>query len=158
MSATRDNGQFTYFLLFGAIAGMIGGVLMALFTMTATGTYLHMSFFTPLYAIAAPLIGQQPLLASLQGGAFYLALGPALLGLVVHLLWSAFWGIVFGLLARWLHLTGGVAIFGGLVYGILVMLVMSFIVVPIVGAPNLLDMVGLFSFILSNALFYGLPL
>jgi len=158
MPTTRDTGQFTYFLLFGAIAGIIGGVLMALFTMVATATYLHMGFFTPMYAIAAPLIGRQPLLTSLQGDTFYLALGPVLLGLAVHLLWSAFWGIVFGLLARWLHLTGGVAIFCGLVYGVLVMLVMSFIVVPIVGAPNLLDMVGLFSFILSNALFYGLPL
>ena len=87
-----------------------------------------------------------------------MALGPALLGLVVHLLWAALWGVIFGLLARRLHLTGGVAIISGLIYGVLVMLVMIFIVVPIVGAPNLLHLVGSFSFTIANALFYGLPL
>ena len=158
MSTLRDTGQSIHLLLMGAIVGMIGGILMALFTMLATATYLQMGFFTPLYAIAVPLIGQQPLMTSLQQGGFYLALGPALLGLVVHLLWAALWGVIFGLLARQLHLTGGVAIISGLVYGVLVMLVMIFIVVPIVGAPNLLHLVGSFSFTIANALFYGLPL
>jgi hypothetical protein len=137
---------------------MLGGVLMAFFTMISTATYLNIGFFTPLYAIAAPLIGPQPLMTSLQQGGFYLALGPALLGLVIHLLWAALWGIIFGLLARGLHLTGGLAIFSGLIYGVLVMLVMIFIVVPIVRAPNLLQLLGSFSFTLANALFYGLPL
>jgi hypothetical protein len=31
-------------------------------------------------------------------------------------------------------------------------------VVPIVGAPNLLQLLGSFSFTIANALFYGLPL
>src|SRR5438128_9490695 len=137
---------------------MIGGALMAMFTMIASATYLQMGFFTPLYAIAVPLIGQQPLMTSLRQGSFYLALGPALLGLVVHLLWAALWGVIFGLLARRLHLTGGVAIISGLIYGVLVMLVMIFIVVPVVGAPSLLQLLGLFSFTIANALFYGLPL
>jgi len=146
------------FLLLGALIGVIGGVLMALFTMLATATYLQMGFFTPLYAIAAPLIGRQTLQASMMHGGFYFALGPALLGLVVHLLWSAFWGIIFGLIAQRLHLTEGVAIISGLVYGLLVMLVMSFVVVPIVEAPDLLRLVGTLPFIIANALFYGLPL
>ncbi len=158
MLTPRDTGQALHFLLAGVLVSMLGGTLMALFTMLATITYLQMGFFTPLYAIAAPLIGQQPLMTSLQQGGFYLALGPALLGLVVHLLWAALWGVIFGLLARQLHLTGGVAIISGLVYGVLVMLVMIFIVVPIVGAPNLLHLVGSFSFTIANALFYGLPL
>jgi hypothetical protein len=98
------------------------------------------------------------LITSLRQGNFYLAIGPALLGLVVHLLWAALWGVIFGLIARRLHLTGGVAIISGLVYGVLVMLVMIFIVVPIAGAPNLLQLLGTFSFIFANALFYGLPL
>jgi hypothetical protein len=51
-----------------------------------------------------------------------------------------------------------VSIISGLVYGMLVMLVMIFIVVPIVGAPNLLKLLGSFVFTISNALFYGLPL
>ncbi|TMB81619.1 MAG: hypothetical protein E6J44_10905 [Chloroflexi bacterium] len=97
-------------------------------------------------------------MSSLQQGSFYLAPGPALLGLVVHLLWAALWGVIFVLLARRLHLTGGVAIISGLVYGVLVMLVMVFIVLPIVGTPNLVQMVGSFSFTIAHALFYGLPL
>ncbi|HET7639803.1 MAG TPA: hypothetical protein VFK47_13840, partial [Ktedonobacteraceae bacterium] len=158
MPTTRDNGHRLNFLLMGAFVGVLGGILMALFVMLATGTYLQMGLFTPLYAIAAPLTGPQALITSLLRGSFYLAFGPALLGMVIHLLWAALWGVVFGLLARRLHLTGGLAIISGLVYGVLVMLVMSFIVVPIVGAPNLLQGVGTFLFIIAHALFYGLPL
>ena len=155
MPAPRDTGRL---LVLGALVGMIGGVLMALFTMLATATYLQIGFFTPLYSIAAPLIGRQTLLTSMTNDVFYFAPGPALLGLLVHLLWSAFWGMIFGLIARGLHLIEGVAIISGLVYGLLVMLVMSFIVVPIVGAPDLLRLVGSLSFIVAHALFYGLPL
>src|SRR5437660_4638501 len=145
-------------LLRGALVGVIGGVLMALFTMLATATYLQVGFSTPLYAIAAPLIGRQTLLTSLTDGVFYFAPGAALLGLLVHLLWSAFWGMIFGLIARGLHLTGGVAIISGLVYGLLVMLIMGFIVVPLVGAPDLLRLVGSLSVSMAHALFYGVPL
>src|SRR5260370_40324784 len=151
MPTTRDTRQLIQFLLLGALVGVIGGILMVMFTMLATATYLQIGFFTPLYAIAAPLIGRQTLLTSMTHGVFYLALGPALLGLVVHLLWSAFWGMNFGLLARKLHLTGGVAIISGLVYGVVVMLVMSFIVEPIVGAPNLLQGAGTLVFTIAHA-------
>jgi hypothetical protein len=158
MPTKRDTGQGLHFLLRGALVGMLGGILMMLFVMLATATYLQMGIFTPLYAIAAPLTGPQALIASLLRGGYYLASGPAFLGLVIHLLWAALWGMIFGLLARRLHLTGGLAIIGGLVYGVLIMLVMIFIVVPIVGAPNLLQLLGSFSFTIANALFYGLPL
>ena len=131
---------------------------MAVFTMLAAVTYLQMSFFTPLYAIAAPLIGRQALTTSIASGGFYLDPGPALLGLLIHLLWAAFWGMIFGLLAHWLRLADGVAIISGVFYGFLVMLVMLFIVVPIVGASDLPRVVGSLSFITAHALFYGLPL
>src|SRR5260370_24459814 len=97
-------------------------------------------------------------MTSLLQGGFYLALGPALLGLVVHLLWAALWGMIFGLLAHRLHLTGGVSIISGLVYGVLVMLVIIFIVVPIVRAPNLLHLLGSFLLTIDHPLVYGLPL
>src|SRR5437764_4278589 len=137
MQTTRDTSQSIQFLLRGALVGVIGVVLMALCTMLATATYLQVGFFTPLYAIAAPLIGRQTLLISLTDGVFYFAPGAALLGLLVHLLWSAFWGMIFGLIARGLHLTGGVAIIRGVVYGLVVMLIIGLIVVPIVRAPDL---------------------
>src|SRR5947209_18105522 len=158
MLTSRDTDQAFRILLQGVLVGMLGGVLMALFTMLATATYLQMGFFTPLYAIAAPLIGRQTLLNSMTSGVFYFAPGAALLGLLIHLLWASFWGMLFGLIARGLHLTEGAAIIGGLVYGLLVMLVMLFVVVPIVGAPDLPRLVGSLSFIIAHALFYGLPL
>src|SRR5438045_7759878 len=110
MPTQRGTGQSIQLLLLGATVGMVGGILMVLFTMLATATYLQMGFFTPLYAIAAPLIGRQTLVNSLTNGVFYFAPGPALLGLLVHLLWAAFWGMLFGLIAGGLHLTEGVAI------------------------------------------------
>ena len=160
LPTTRNTHQLFQILPRGVIVGLIGGVLMAMFAMIASATYLQMGFCTPLYAIAAPLIGQHPLLTSIRDGIFYLALSPALLGLVVHLLWSALWGLIFGLLARRLHLTGGTAIISGLVYGVLIMMVMIFLVLPVVGASYLLQLLGgwAFSLTIANALFYGVSL
>jgi len=147
------RNRFPGFLIAGAIAGMLGGAMMAMFTMIATGTYLHMGFFTPLYAIASPLAGPQSMMTAMHGGVFYFALGPAVLGLVVHMMWSALWGIIFGLIAAGLHLRGAAAVIAGMVYGVLIMLVMNFILLPIVGAPNLLTLLGGPTFIIGHLLF-----
>ena len=40
MPTTRDNGHGLHFLLMGALVGMLGGILMMLFVMLATATYL----------------------------------------------------------------------------------------------------------------------
>src|SRR5215470_6552317 len=153
MDTTRSQSRFLGFLIVGAIAGMIGGAMMAMFTMLATITYLGMGFFTPLYVIASPLTGRQAMMTAMHGGTFYFTLGPAVLGLVVHMLWSALWGIVFGLLAYGLHLRGVAAVIGGLVYGVLVMLAMSFIVAPIVGAPNFFQLLGWPTWTIGHVLF-----
>jgi len=150
MNTTRKLNRFLGFLIAGAIAGVLGGVMMAMFTMLATATYLHMGFFTPLYVIASPLAGPQSMMTAMHGGVFYFALGPALLGLVVHMLWSALWGIVFGLIAYGLHLRGAAAVIGGVVYGVLVM---SFIVAPIVGAPNFFQVLGWPTWTIGHLLF-----
>ena len=126
---------------------------MAMYTMIATAAYLGMGFFTPLYAIASPLVGQQVLMTSMHQGHFYFALGPALLGLIIHMMWSALYGMIFGLIAYGIHLKGATAVISGLVYGVLVMLFMSFIMVPIIGAPNLLHMLGWPSFTFAHLLF-----
>src|SRR5260370_21228303 len=126
MNTTRNQNRFFNFLIAGAIAGMLGGAMMAMFTMLATATYLHMGFFTPLYVIASPLTGPQSMMTAMHGGAFYFTLCPAVLGLVVHMMWSALWGIIFGLIAAGLHLWCAAAIIGGMVYGGLVMVGMCF--------------------------------
>ncbi len=153
MNTTRNLNRLLGFLIAGAIAGVLGGVMMAMFTMLATATYLHMGFFTPLYVIASPLAGPQSMMTAMHRGVFYFALGPALLGLVIHMLWSALWGIVFGLIASGLHLRGAAAVIGGMVYGVLVMLVMSFIVAPIVGAPNFFQVLGWPTWTIGHLLF-----
>ncbi len=157
MNITKNQPRFLGFLIAGAIAGMLGGAMMAMFTMLATATYLHMGFFTPLYVIASPLTGPQSMMTAMMttmhGGALYFAFGPAILGLIVHMMWSALWGIIFGLIAAALHLRGAAAVMGGMVYGGLVMLAMNFIVLPIVGAPNLLALLGGTTFIIGHLLF-----
>jgi hypothetical protein len=153
MNTTRNQSRFPGLLIAGAIAGMIGGAMMAMFTMIATATYLGMGFFTPLYVIASPLAGKQAMMTAMHGGTFYFALGPAVLGLVVHMMWSALWGIIFGLIVSGLHLRGAAAVVGGMVYGVLVMLVMSFIVTPIVGAPNFFQSLGWPTWTIGHLLF-----
>jgi len=115
MDTTRNQNRALGFLIAGAIAGMIGGAMMAMFTMLATVTYLHMGFFTPLYVIASPLTGRQVMMTAMHAGAFAFALGPTVLGLVVHMMWSALWGVIFGLVASGLHLRGAAAVIGGMV-------------------------------------------
>ena len=153
MNTTRNQNRLLGLLIAGAIAGMLGGAMMAMFTMPATATYLHMGFFTPLYVIASPLTGPQSMMTALHGGTFYFTLGPAVLGLVVQMMWSALWGIIFGLISSVLHLQGAAAIIGGMFYGELIMLVMNFVVLPIVGAPNLLTLLGGTTFIIGHLLF-----
>ena len=153
MNTTKDTHRLIKLLVIGAITGMIGGAVMAMYTMIATATYLGMGFFTPLYAIASPLVGQQVLMTSMHQGHFYFALGPALLGLIIHMMWSALYGMIFGLIAYGIHLKGATAVISGLVYGVVVMLFMSFIMVPIIGAPNLLHMLGWPSFTFAHLLF-----
>jgi hypothetical protein len=153
MDTTKNSSRLIKMLLIGAIAGMIGGAVIAMFTMIATATYLNMGFFTPLYAIASPLAGQQTLISSQHQGLYYFALGPALVGLVVRMMWSALYGMIFGLIVYATHLKGALAVISGIVYGVPVMLLMSFIVAPIAGAPNLLQMLGGLSFTLGQLMF-----
>jgi hypothetical protein len=154
MDTTRNQSRLFGFVIAGAIAGMIGGAMMAMFTMLATVTYLHMGFFTPMYVIASPLTGKQVMMTAMHAGAFYFVLGPAVLGLVVHMMWSALWGIIFGLIAAGLHLRGLASVIGGMVFGLLVMLVMSYIVAPVVGAPNFFQLLG-WTWIIGH-LIYGM--
>lgn len=140
----------------GIVAGMIAGVVMAMYAMLASATYLHQGFFTPLYGTASPLIGSSAMTTSMAKGVYF-ALGPAVLGLVIHMMWSAGYGVVFGLLARAFRLAGSATLVGGLGYGVLVLLLMSFVVLPIVGAGAVPGTIGAPSFTMEHLLF-GLAL
>jgi hypothetical protein len=81
----------------GAIGGILGALVMAMFAMIAAATYQHTGFFTPLYHIASPIIGTDTMMRSM--GTTYFSAGPALLGLIVHLAVGAVFGVIFALIA-----------------------------------------------------------
>jgi hypothetical protein len=136
----------------GLMVGLIAGVMMAMYAMLASATFLGQGFFTPLYGIASPLVGQNAMMTSMKAG-LYWTTGPALLGLMVHMLWAALYGVLFGLLVRAAHLTGVLGLLAGMVYGVLVMLLMSFVVLPVVGAGSMPQMIGWPSFTIEHLIF-----
>jgi hypothetical protein len=149
----------------GVVAGVVAAAAMGMFAMVAGATYLRTGFFTPMYHIASTLIGPDAMEASMQraadGNLFYLQAGPAALGLAAHLLVGAVFGAAFGIIARALRLRGGLAVAVGVTYGLLVLVVMSFVGLPI--AASLFDagdpiaempsMVGWPTFTIEHALF-----
>ncbi|GAC1447754.1 MAG: hypothetical protein PVSMB4_03810 [Ktedonobacterales bacterium] len=140
------------FVVTGSIAGMIAGVVMAMYAMLASATVLGQGFFTPLYGIASPLIGPGAMMASMKAG-LYFSVGPALLGLMVHMLWSSMYGVVFGFLARALHFAGVGAVIAGIGYGVVVLLVMSLVVLPLVGVGAMTSVIGWPSFTIEHVVF-----
>ncbi len=153
MTTQQNTGRF---IGAGAIAGIIAGMVMAMYAMLASTTFLGQGLFTPLYGIAAPIVGMGAMTTSMHMGVYF-TLGPALVGLMVHMMFSAVFGVIFGFIARAVHLHGGIAVLGGMVYGVVVLLLMSFIVLPIVGAGTMPSTVGWPSFTLEH-LMYGVVL
>lgn len=139
-------------LVLGAIAGMVAGVMMAMYAMIASTTFLGQGFFTPLYGIASPLLGPAAMMQSMKQGIYFTG-GPAALGLIIHMLWSALFGMVFALLAAFLRLRGMMALMGGLLYGLVVLMLMSFVVLPIVGAATMPTTIGWPSFVIEHLIF-----
>lgn len=103
----------------GAIAGIIAALIMAFVAMTRASS-LGFEFFLPMKQVAATLYGVDALIAGTA---------VAVVGLVVHLLNSAAWGAVFGLLIgdRFSLL---VTLLAGLVWGVVVWGVMTWLVLP----------------------------
>jgi hypothetical protein len=131
---------------------MVAGAVMAMYAMLASATFLGQGFFTPLYGIASPLVGSSAMMVSMKAG-LYFSLGPAILGLVIHMMWAAIYGVIFGFIARAAHLTSALAVIGGMVYGVVVLLVMSAVVLPIVRAGGMPATVGWPSFAVEHLLF-----
>ncbi len=146
-------GNTGKFAVHGAIAGMIAGMAMAMYAMIASATFLHEGFFTPLYGIAAPIVGKQAMVTSMSQG-IYFTFGPAIVGLIIHMMVSAVFGIIYGFAARALHLAGFVSVVAGMMYGVVILLVMSFVALPIIGLGSMPATVGWPSFTIEH-LMYG---
>lgn len=149
----------------GVIAGAAASVVMIAYAMVAAATYQHTGFFTPLYHIASTFIDPKAMEASMQrymaGDSFYLDAGSAALGMFIHLGVGAALGAAFGLLIAALRSPRLAALPLGLGYGLVVLVVMSFAVLPVVaevfdgGKPisDMADMVGWGTFSLEHLIF-----
>lgn len=140
----------------GVIAGMVAGAVMATYAMLASVTFLHQGVFTPLYGIASPISGQSAMMASMKQGVYFAA-GPALAGLIVHMMWSAMFGVLFGLLAQRVQLRGAQALATGVIFGLAIELVMAVVILPSVNLGSMPSAIGLPSFTIEHVLF-GLTL
>jgi hypothetical protein len=149
----------------GVGAGILGAALMAAFAMTASATYHGTGFFTPLYHIAASILSPDTMMASATeaqaGNPFHLVALPALAGILLHLSVGAVFGAVFPLVGRLLGVRrwGWLAL--GITYGAAVLLLMSFVGLPIAAAlfgggdpiANMPELAGWWTFGIEHVLF-----
>jgi hypothetical protein len=104
----------------GALAGLIGGVAMALFAAVYEAAR-GFGFWTPLEAIAATVLREPAVTGSV---------GELVLGLVVHLAVAIFIGILFALVTP-RDVAPAPAIAFGLFAGLVALVVMSLVIVPV---------------------------
>lgn len=138
----------------GAAIGLAAGAMMAMYAMVASAIGFGGSgFFTPLYGIAAPVVGAGEMERSMQGGIFHFAPLPAFVGLIGHMMWSAIYGAIFGAIVSAVRPTGAAAVVIGGLYGIVIMVVMSFVVLPVLGLATMPQMVGTPSWTIEHLVF-----
>jgi hypothetical protein len=144
------------YVIGGFAAGLVGALAMSLYTMTAELVAGH-SMFTPMYMVGAPVVGIGAMERGMSGGPLYFELVPAIVGMVVHFMWAAFWGLVFGAILWVTRLAGWAGFAAAIAYGYAVGAIMSAVVMPAVGLKPMWEMPGLTFFILDH-LAFGLPL
>jgi hypothetical protein len=114
---------------------------MAIFAMVAAATYQHHGFFTPLYHIATLLLNPTYLMSSVEqaagGDAFTFFAGPAAVGVLIHVVVGAVYGVLFALIVGLLRLSRPVVVPVGILYGLAVVAFSSFVGLPL--AANLFD-------------------
>jgi hypothetical protein len=119
----------------GVYGGVIGSVAMAMYAMIISNSVKHTGFFTPLYHIASAFISPSAMMTSMgqamHGNSGYFALGPAVVGAIVHMMTGAIFGAVFGIIIARVHPSQAITVVAGTMFGLLVMVVNSFIGLPI---------------------------
>jgi hypothetical protein len=107
----------------GAIAGIVGGGLMALYMLFAT-LMRGGDLWLVVKGSALPFLGQRAVAPGFDGTA-------ALVGLLTTFAISAFWGALFGVLFYGLSFRGTMAM--GFVWGLVVWIGMYFVALPLFG-------------------------
>lgn len=147
-------------------AGVAASVAMGMVAMMAAATYQHTGFFTPLYHIAslavAPDAMMQSMTAAGSGAAFTFMAGPALVGLMIHMMVGAAFGALFGLvLTRLGDLQVAARVGLGMAFGVAVFAVSAFVLLPAMSVvardadaiKNMASMVGYPTFLLEHVVF-----
>lgn len=120
---------------YGLPAGVVAAAVMIAYAMVAAATYQDTGFFTPLYHIASTFIDPSAMEASMKaamgGDSFHFDLGPAALGLAIHLGTGAVLGALFGLGLGAVRSSRLATVPLGVGYGLVVLVVMSFVVLPV---------------------------
>jgi len=119
----------------GAIAGLAGGVAMAVVAALLSAS-MGQDIWHESKRIAAIVYGP----AALAQPGF--DLGPVLVGTLIHLIVAALLGAIFGIVTRrWLHLTSdfGTPVLAGLIYGLMIWMVAYFVVLPLLD-PALMEL------------------
>ena len=135
----------------GAIAGLVGGV-----TMAVVGAILAIAMGADLWK-APKLIATFVLGLSATAGTGFVVL-PVIIGSLIHLALSALFGVLYGVLSCriWkMPLDYGAPVVFGFVYGLAIWLVAYFVVLPVVN-PLLLEIYAP-SFLIQNMV-YGMIL
>lgn len=119
----------------GVVGGLIGSVAMAMYAMIISASVEHTGFFTPLYHIASTFISPKAMMTSIgkamHGSNGYFDLGPAIVGLIVHMMTGAIAGGIFGALIARLRLSRVITVVAGAMFGLVVLVVNGFIGLPI---------------------------
>lgn len=151
-------------LVRGGVAGMVAGAVMAMFAMTASVTYQHHGFFTPLLHMSALVGSPDTMMRSVSeamaGHRFWLAGGPAATGLAIHMVTSAMFGVAFAMVARRVR-RGGALVAVGAAFGLVAFAASALVGLPLAAAvtgagstiSDMAGMVGWATFAVEHVLF-----
>jgi uncharacterized membrane protein YagU involved in acid resistance len=133
------------------LAGLIIAVLRQLDVFIVFSLLLKVPYLVLLQFIASGLLGP----AAFAGG-----LGSALLGLLLHVVFSLVIAAIFIVAATRLPVLRRNLVLGGLLYGVVVYFVMNFVVTPLSAAPPAegITLPVIVEGIIAHALTIGLPL
>lgn len=124
---------------YGSGAGVVASVAMGMYAMFAS-LIKDTGFFTPLHHIATlfvdPTAMMESMMSAMSGaGSFEISAGPAVLGLIIHMMTGAMYGALFGIAAALLRQPSAALLaVAGLAYGFIVYLISAFIGLPVAAA------------------------
>ncbi len=146
------RSQRSSWLLNGLTMGVVAGITFAMFEMIMA-TILGDGFFAPLRMIGAIVLGPDALVP------IYPVTVAALAGMVVHLVLSGIFGLIFGLIAssiRFVRASSQSLVIAATIFGILLWIVNFYLIAPLVFPW--FGMANPYVQFVSHAFFYGTPL